>query len=81
MKTEVWHMGRLLGVSEEIITAAPTDGLWDDGRNDEDQLGMTYVDLEMAMAGMGPIGNIDKFRELQKKNLHKMNPIPVCKVH
>mgnify|MGYP003625565896 CR=1 FL=1 len=81
MKTDVWHMGRLLGVSEEIISAAPTDGLWDDGRSDEEQLGMTYVDLEMAMAGMGPVGNVEKFHDIKRKNLHKMNPIPVCKVN
>lgn len=80
VKTEVWHMGRLLGVDEKIINAAPTDGLWDDGRNDEDQLGMTYVDLEMAMVGMGPVSNVEKFREIKRKNIHKMNPIPVCKV-
>jgi NAD+ synthase len=81
MKTDVWHMGRLLGVSEEIISAAPTDGLWDDGRSDEEQLGMTYVDLEMAMAGMGPVGNVEKYHDIKRKNLHKMNPIPVCKVN
>jgi NAD+ synthase len=80
MKTEVWYMGKILGVDQRIIDAAPTDGLWDDGRNDESQLGMSYIDLEMAMQGMGPIGNIDKFKEIQRKNLHKMNPIPVCKV-
>jgi len=49
-KTEVWQMGRELGVLEDIINAAPTDGLWDDGRTDEDQLGgLSYADLEMAM--------------------------------
>src|SRR6056300_1623627 len=80
MKTEVWRMGKILGVDQRIIDAAPTDGLWDDGRNDESQIGMSYIDLEMAMQGMGPIGNIDKFKEIQRKNLHKMNPIPVCKV-
>ena len=41
---------------------------------------MTYVDVEMAMNGLGPISNIDKFREIQNKNMHKIQPIPVCKV-
>jgi NAD+ synthase len=49
-KSDVWDMGRELGLPEEIINAAPTDGLWADGRTDEDQLGMTYPELERAMA-------------------------------
>jgi len=49
LKTEVWQLGRELGILQEIIDALPTDGLWDDGRNDEDQLGMNYPDLERAM--------------------------------
>ena len=49
-KTEVWDMGRELGLEQEIIDAEPTDGLWDDGRTDEGQLGMTYPDLERMMA-------------------------------
>jgi len=50
LKTEVWDMGRELGLPEEIVEATPTDGLWDDARSDEDQLGMTYPELERAMA-------------------------------
>jgi NAD+ synthase len=50
MKTEVWDMGRELGLPQEIIDAPPTDGLWTDDRTDEDQLGMSYPDLERAMA-------------------------------
>jgi NAD+ synthase len=50
LKTEVWAMGRELGLPQEIVDAVPTDGLWDDGRTDEDQLGMTYPELERAMA-------------------------------
>ena len=49
MKSEVRELGRAIGVNEEIIQAAPTDGLWDDGRTDEDQLGMTYDEMEWAM--------------------------------
>jgi len=87
LKTEVWDMGRELGVSEDIINAEPTDGLWDDARNDEDQLGMTYPELEEAMkyAESGetpPDGkkkqNLIKFLAIQKKARHKMEPIPIC---
>jgi NAD+ synthase len=87
-KTEVWQMGRELGVLDDIINAAPTDGLWDDGRTDEDQLGMSYADLEVAMRmDLGEIesavpelvANLEKFRTIQARSLHKMNPIPVFK--
>ncbi len=77
-KTQVWELGKFLGISQEIIDAAPTDGLWDDGRNDENQLGMTYKDLEKAMSNTKD-PNYKKYLEIRNKNLHKMNPIPVCK--
>ena len=48
-KTEVWMLGEHLGVDERIISAAPTDGLWDDGRTDTDQLGVSYEMLEWVM--------------------------------
>ena len=48
-KTDVWEMGRELNILKEIIDAAPTDGLWDDGRTDEGQLGLKYSELEEAM--------------------------------
>ena len=78
MKSEVWEMGQEMGVNQEIINAIPTDGLWDDERNDEDQLGMTYRQLEEAMLGRGDQNNIDRFLKLQAINSHKMNPIPIC---
>ena len=77
-KTQVWELGKFLGVSKEIIEAKPTDGLWDDGRNDEKQLGMTYKDLEKAMSDKND-SNYEKYLEIRNKNIHKMNPIPVCK--
>ena len=48
-KTEVWEMGRELGILKEIIDAVPTDGLWDDQRSDEHQLGLSYEQIEEAM--------------------------------
>jgi len=77
-KTEVWELGKYLGISDEIINAEPTDGLWDDGRNDTDQLGMTYEELEKAMRNKKD-SNHNKYLKIRKKNLHKMDPIPICK--
>ena len=48
-KTEVWELGRHLGVDQRIIDAAPTDGLWEDSRTDETQVGASYEDLEWVM--------------------------------
>lgn len=89
MKTDVWAMGRELGILPEIISAAPTDGLWDDGRTDEDQIGMSYPDLERMMTlDTAPDSDIsgedqqrlDVYRGFRARNLHKMQPIPVCKI-
>jgi NAD+ synthase len=78
-KTEVWMLGEYLGIDERIISAPPTDGLWDDGRTDEDQIGATYAELEHAMeTGEGPgLGPLLKFSGM---NSHKMNPIPTFKL-
>ena len=77
-KSQVWELGKYLGVNQKIIDAEPTDGLWNDGRNDTDQLGMSYVDLEKAMENKND-PNYKKYLEIRNKNLHKMEPIPVCK--
>jgi len=76
-KTQVWELGRYLGVSKEIINTPPTDGLWNDGRNDVQQLGLSYEDLEKAMKDKND-PNYQKYLEIREKNLHKMKPIPVC---
>ena len=78
-KTEVWEMGVELNILKEIIEAAPTDGLWDDGRTDEGQLGLKYVELEEAMNNINSI-NREKYEKIRNTNLHKMEPIPVCKI-
>lgn len=88
-KTDVRKMAKELGVSEEILVAAPTDGLWEDNRTDEDQIGATYEELEWCM---DRISNPNKdlltkrekevikiYNTLHAKNLHKMKPIPVYK--
>ncbi|MDA9663820.1 NAD(+) synthase [Candidatus Pelagibacter sp.] len=78
-KSEVWEIGKSLNILEEIIKAAPTDGLWDDGRTDEGQLGLKYEELEEAMYNVNSI-NRDKYEKIRRMNLHKMEPIPVCKI-
>lgn len=77
-KTQVWDMGRELGINPAIIDAAPTDGLWLDGRNDEQQLGMSYQELEEAMENPNS-KNYQQYLKIRETNLHKINPIPVCK--
>ncbi len=78
-KSQIWEMGKNLGLLKEIIEAQPTDGLWDDGRTDANQLGMSYQELEKAMYDTSD-KNHKKYLEIRKRNLHKMNPIPVCKM-
>jgi NAD+ synthase len=78
-KTEVWEIGRELNILKEIIDAPPTDGLWDDGRTDEGQLGLKYKELEEAMNNTNS-PNREKYEKIRKMNLHKMEPIPVCKI-
>ena len=78
-KTEVRELGGYLGVRREIIDAKPTDGLWEDGRSDEDQIGATYAELEEAMeSGTGRA--VDILSRFNRQNRHKMEPIPTFKL-
>ena len=77
-KSQVWEMGEFLEIDHKIISAPPTDGLWVDGRNDEDQLGMTYKELEEAMENPKS-ENYNKYLKIRENNLHKIKEIPVCK--
>lgn len=87
-KSQVRELGKTLGVSSDIIEAAPTDGLWEDDRTDEDQIGASYDELEWAMTFTGIEDNLTDrekivltiYRDFNTKNQHKMNPIPVFKV-
>ncbi len=93
-KTEVYALGKALGVSQEIMIAKPTDGLWGDDRSDEDQLGASYHELEWAMDYASNKQSSDKLAELTERqqqvleiynrlhraNQHKMQPIPVCEI-
>lgn len=88
MKTEVYALGRYLGVNDDILNAPPTDGLWGDDRSDEDQIGATYPELEWAMEfdGDESVLNVRErevlaiYRKFHRQNRHKMDPIPVCTI-
>jgi len=88
-KTEVYALGKFLGVNNDIMVAPPTDGLWGDERTDEEQIGATYPELEWAMdfvnANSTETNLTDRqkevlaiYKKLNAANQHKMNPIPVC---
>lgn len=87
-KTEVYELAKELNVVSSIQNARPTDGLFADGRTDEDQIGATYPELEWAMAYIENMENYplnERQREVMKiyttrnkANRHKMDPIPVC---
>ena len=76
-KTQVKELSKELGIIDEVIDAEPTDGLWDDERSDEDQLGLSYEKIEEAMINKKS-NYRDKYQEIRKKSLHKMKSIPVC---
>ncbi len=89
MKSEVYLIARELGVCDSILNAAPTDGLWADGRSDEDQIGASYDELEWAMKFIENPHDfntlderkkivLDIYTKMNKANQHKMKPIPVC---
>ena len=71
-------MYKELKIIQKIIEAKPTDGLWDDSRNDEDQIGLSYDQLEDAMKNPKSQYS-EKYNKIRKPNLHKINPIPICK--
>jgi NAD+ synthase len=85
-KTEVFELAGSLNIVQSILLAKPTDGLWEDERSDEDQIGATYPELEWAMSYTGSLESLDArqrevmeiYQKLNKANKHKMEPIPVC---
>ena len=87
-KTQVLALGKHLNVIESIHEAKPTDGLWEDGRSDEDQIGASYPELEWAMDFEGDEKQLSErqqevlqlYRKLNRINQHKMQAIPVCEI-
>ena len=88
LKTEVYSIGNELGVNKEILSAAPTDGLWNDNKTDEDQIGATYAELEWAMTFTENENSLNSrkkevlaiYKKLNNANQHKIKKIPVCKI-
>lgn len=90
MKTQVYALGRYLGVSRDILSARPTDGLWEDNRTDESQIGASYEELEWAMGYEAGDKSqditdhqkniLETYRKFNRANRHKMEPIPVCTI-
>jgi len=91
MKSEVYTIGKELGIIEAILHAPPADGLWDDNRTDERQIGATYAELEWAMQFETGSHDEDQLNAKQKevlktyqnfhnRNKHKIDPIPICKI-
>ena len=90
MKSEVFILAKYLNVIEDIQNAEPTDGLWDDNRTDEDQIGASYDEIEFVMNNLENKSNkiltsrqekvYQLYKNLNGKNKHKMDPIPVCKI-
>ena len=90
-KSEVFKLAKKLNIIDDIIQAKPTDGLWDDGRTDEDQIGASYNELEWAMVEKENGKKAQNFKgrkkeifnileKFNKQNLHKIQPIPIYKV-
>lgn len=91
VKSEVYAIGRELGIGKAILNAVPTDGLWFDNRTDDSQIGATYAELEWAMQFETKSKNEDQlnlrqkevlaiYRKFHQANRHKMDPIPVCRI-
>ena len=89
LKSDVYSLAKFYNINNEIIEAIPTDGLWNDNRNDEDQIGASYEELEKAMQLANKLDYklserekevLKIYKTLNSLNRHKMLPIPVCKI-
>ena len=88
LKSEVYLLAKELKINADILAAPPTDGLWEDNKNDEEQIGASYSELEWAMNYSKKNTILNKrqkevlkiYGQLNKRNQHKMHPIPVCKI-
>lgn len=85
-KSEVRNLAKELGIIDEIVNAVPTDGLWEDNRSDEDQIGASYEELEWAMNYDGSYELtprrakvLEIYKKFNTQNKHKMVPIPTFK--
>ena len=78
-KSEVYELAKVLGVPDEIINKKPSAGLWK-GQSDEDELGVSYDDIEKYFEGE----TIDsekakRIQALYKSTQHKRDSIDYYK--
>ena len=89
-KTEVYALAKSLDLVESIQNAIPADGLWDEVRTDEQQIGATYPELEKIQKEWGTKTESDYsgrdlevfkiFSRMNRAAQHKIQPIPVCDI-
>jgi len=88
-KSIVYEIAKVFGdIPKDIIDAAPTAELWEN-QTDENELGMTYDDVEWALRILGrrPIATsrmrkkerdiVEKVKNMVKKNAHKLRYPPI----
>ncbi|QED37876.1 NAD(+) synthase [Antarcticibacterium arcticum] len=91
LKSEVYEIAAFLKINNDILEAAPTDGLFSHSPSDEEQIGASYDELEWAMKifekEMDPLQFSGRqlevlkiYKRLNSANQHKMKPIPVCEI-
>jgi len=65
-KTEVWQLARDLGVPKAVVERAPSAGLWP-GQTDEEELGISYEELDDVLAAIASGETADIARRTLKK--------------
>ncbi len=79
-KRQVYELARELGVPQPIIDRPPTAGLWP-GQTDEDEMGLSYDTLELALESGDDGGldqpTLDKVRRMVNSSAHKRALPPI----
>lgn len=83
LKSQVREVAREIGVPDVIIDRPPSAGLWE-GQTDENEMGLTYEELDRALTAMesGDTGSIDpdvleKVQAMHKGSEHKRRLPPI----
>lgn len=81
-KHEVREVARKLGVPESVIERPPSAGLWA-GQTDEDEIGMTYEELDQTLMALEAddtsdidAARLERVRDLVTRTNHKRIPVP-----
>jgi NAD+ synthase len=78
VKTEVRQLAKYLEIPERIIKRPPSAGLWEE-QTDEDELGITYQELDhYILTGEAEAEVKERIEELAEQNDHKLGfpPFP-----